>query len=91
MIEKKQTAIQELIHELEEMKVRDADTPSEKLMIKLAIHAARKKLHKEKEVIDDAYFCGLNRGVELHRSQTMGRLCEWPSDRDYYNETYGDD
>jgi hypothetical protein len=42
----------------------------------------------EKEIIDDAYLCGLNRGVEFQQSQEMGAICEWPSDRDYYNETF---
>jgi hypothetical protein len=42
----------------------------------------------EKQIIDDAYLCGLNRGVEFQQSQEMGVLCEWPSDRDYYEETF---
>ena len=45
-------------------------------------------IEMEKEVIDDAYLCGLNRGVEFQQSQEMGVLCEWPSDRDYYEETF---
>jgi hypothetical protein len=48
-------------------------------------------LEKEKEVINDAYLCGLNRGGARERYnifQEMGVLCEWPSNRDYYEETF---
>ena len=55
------------------------------------IEIAERMLQKEEEVINDAYLCGLNRGVVFQQSQEMGVLCEWPSDRDYYEETFNPD
>jgi hypothetical protein len=56
--------------------------------IENAILKCEELMKDEKEVIDDAYLCGLNRGVAFQQSQEMGVLCEWPSDRDYYEETF---
>lgn len=81
------TPLQQLIDDWEDFSNKEANH----LFTAIAstfINGAKEMLEQEKRIIDDAYLCGLNRGVAFQQSQEMGVLCEWPSDRDYYEETF---
>jgi|SanBayMetagenome_1026888.scaffolds.fasta_scaffold140272_2 hypothetical protein len=81
------TPMQQMLELLEEL-LDSKPTRADRTRFETAISKAKELIKEEKEVIDDAYLCGLNRGVSFQQSQEMGVICEWPSDRDYYKETF---
>lgn len=81
------TPMRQMLELLEEL-LDSKPTRADRTRFETAIAKAKELMEEEKEVIDDAYLSGLNRGVAFQQSQEMGVLCEWPSDRNYYEETF---
>jgi len=82
---KRQTAMQQM-HEFlcKELEAKNSwqDYPH----IENAILKCEELIKDEKEVIDGAYLCGLNRGLVFQGTQSL--LYEGPSVRDYYQENF---
>ena len=83
---KKETPIQKLKGHIHDRLIAAEELDEPTRFLEGLMLIADQFLEEEREVIDDAYLCGLNRGLVFQGTQSL--LCEGPSVRDYYQENF---